>query len=233
MNGNVAGRLEADDVDLKLYVSSLRLKAPLYNTLTHLRDTNHYMLYPVVRYETRTFTLPNGETNFDKADIFEQRIPNRVFVYFLDSRAFNGTIDYSPFAFQTFSVEWIKQLINGEEYPYTSTLEVQHDNTSKDYDGYHRFLYDTGALKKGKKPMLRPEDWGQEKNCTIFCFNNVESGDADSKFMNPQNQGNHRIQARFHGAIGQAITVCVTGEFENVLKLTREGGVLYETYNGM
>ena len=81
-----------------------------------------------------------------------------------------------------------------------------------------------GALKKGKRPMLRPEDWGQVKNCTIFCFNNVESGNADSKFMNPQ---------RFHGAIGQAITVCVTGEFKNVLKLTCEGGVLYETYNGM
>ena len=63
----------------------------------------------------------------------------------------------------------------------------------------------------------------------------MESGDADadSKFMNPQNQGDHRIQPRFHGVIGQAITVCVTGEFENVLKLTREGGVLYETYNGM
>ena len=233
MNGNVAGRLEADDVDLKLYVSLLLLKAPLYNTLDHLKDTNHYMLYPVVRYETRTFTLPNGETNFEKGDIFEQRIPNRMFVYFLDSRAFNGTIDYSLFAVQTFSVEWIKQLINGEEYPYTSTLEVQHDNTSKDYDGYHRFLYDTGALKKGKKPMLRPEDWGQEKNCTIFCFNKVESGDADSKFMNTQNQGNHCIQARFHGAIGQAITVCVMSEFGNVLKLTREGGVLYKTYNGM
>ena len=130
MNGNMAGRLEADNVDLKLYVSSLRLKAPLYNTLTHLRDANHYMLYPVLRYETRTFTVPNGETNLNKANIFEQRISNRVFVYFLDSRAFNGTIDYSPFPFQTFAVEWIKQLINGEEYPYTSTLEVQHDNTS-------------------------------------------------------------------------------------------------------
>ena len=233
MNGVVAGRLQADDVDLKLYVSSLRLKAPLYNTLTELRDANHYMQYPVVRYETRTFTLANGETNFDKADIFEQRIPNRVFVYFLDSRAFNDTINFSPFAFQTFGVEWIKQLINGEEYPFTSTLEVQHDNTTKDYDGYHRFLYDTGALKKGRQPMITPDDWGQEKNCTIFCFNNVESGDADSKFMNPQNQGNLRIQARFHAAIGQATTICVTGEFENIMKLTREGGVLYESYNGM
>lgn len=231
--GGTAPRLVADDVDLKMYVSSLRLKAPLYNTLTHLRDSNHYMQYPVVRYETRTFTLPDGETNFDKADIFEQRIPNRVFVYFLDSRAFNGTIGYSPFAFRTFGVEWIKQLINGEEYPHTSTLELQHDSTSKDYDGYHRFLYDTGALKRGRKPLVRPEDWGYNKNCTIFCFNNVESGDADSRFMNPQNQGNHRIQARFNAGIGHAITICVTGEFENVMKITREGGVLYETYNGM
>lgn len=234
MNGTTnTATFSSADVDVKMYVSSLRLKAPLYNTLATLRDGNHYVQYPVVRYETRTFSLANGETNFDKADIFEQRIPNRVFVYLLDSRSFNGTKEYSPFAFRTFGLEWIKQLINGEEYPHTSTLELQHDSTVKDYIGYHRFLYDTGALKKSQRPMIRPTDWGYNKNCTIFCFNNVESGDADGRLMNPQNQGNHRIQMKFNAGIGHTITVCITGEFENILKITREGGVLYETYNGM
>ena len=122
MNGTVASRLTAADINMKLQVTSLRFKAPLYNTLETVREKGSYVQFPVVRYETRTFTMPDGETTFDKADMFEQRIPNRLWVGFQDTRSFNGTLAYDPFSFEKFGLMWIKQLINGEEYP-------EHENS--------------------------------------------------------------------------------------------------------
>ena len=59
--------------------------------------------------------------------------------------AFNGDAARYPFSSQKFNLSSIKQLVRGEEYPY-ETLELKHDDTSKDRRAYHRFLHATGSL---------------------------------------------------------------------------------------
>ena len=88
---------------------------------------------------------------FKKTDLFQGRVPDRLMVGLLDSRAYNGNLDHYPFAFQKFGVTRIRQIIRGEEYPY-EILELNQNAKKQDLWGYHRFLQASCALdKKSKK----------------------------------------------------------------------------------
>ena len=104
----------------------------------------------------------------------------------LHSNAFNEEIKRNPYAFQKFGVTQVRQSLNGEEYPYR-TLQLTGTEAYEDLLGYDRFLQAMGAYNENKISMLLPSDWGQEKSCTLFLFNNVPSGKAhDPQYRNPR-----------------------------------------------
>ena len=65
---------------------------------------------------------------------FQNRVPDRMIVALLDSRAFNGDYTRNCFCFQKFDLTSIKQIVRGEEYPY-KTLELVGNDSSKDLLG--------------------------------------------------------------------------------------------------
>ena len=90
-----------------------------------------------------------------------------------------------PFYFQKFGLTSIKQIVKGEEYP-SETLHLVRNNGSPDNLGYFRFLQASGAWCKKKGNMVELGDWGQGRNCTLFMFDNVANGCADSQRLNPK-----------------------------------------------
>ena len=51
-----------------------------------------------------TVAFPGDTTKFEKDDVFEGRIPDRMIVGLLNSRAFNSDLEYYPFTFQKFGL---------------------------------------------------------------------------------------------------------------------------------
>ena len=77
--------------------------------------------------------------------------------------------------------------------------------------------------------MIKPNEWGQGKNCTLFMWNNVPSGDADSPgHCNPKQSGKVNIDMTFRANPGVHITVLVWGEFEGSFHIDGNGSVLYK-----
>ena len=138
--------------------------------------------YPTVRGEIRTYSHANPERYFECNNPFRNQLHNRVIVALLRQDAFNGGAARYPFPYQKFNLSSIKQLVRGEEYPY-ETLELKHDDTSKDLRGYHRFLQATGSLCRHKGNMVQASDWGQGKKCTLFVFDNTANGCLDSSVL--------------------------------------------------
>ena len=60
----------------------------------------------------------------------------------------------------------IRQIIRGDEYPY-ETLKLNQNDNKKGLWGYHRFLQASCALGKRQESMLKPGDWGHNKNCML------------------------------------------------------------------
>ena len=123
----------------------------------------------------------------------------------------------------------IRTFVRGEEYPY-ETLQMVQDTGAKDRLGYFRFLQASGAWCKKKGNMVEMEDWGNGKNCTLFMFDNVASGCADSNTLNPKQTGDVQLVLEFGAAPANNITVLVYGEFENFLEIDSNGAVLYDIY---
>ena len=149
------------------------LNASVYVRLQKERQfVKQPVCYPVVGSEIRTFFFDGRSTQWEQDNVFVGRFPDRVLVGLLHSDAFNGNLQRNPYAFQKFGVTQMQQSLNGEEYP-SRTLELIGDEDYKDLLGYNRFLSAMGAYTEDKIPMLLPGDWGQDKNCILFMFNNV------------------------------------------------------------
>ena len=194
----------------------------------HLTKKN--IIYPVVRTSIRTFSIPSGNTMWEQDDVFLNKMPDRTLLAMVHTDAYNGDFTRYPFAFERFGAIWVRQTVNGEEYPY-KTLELSNESSNKDstdYLGYERFLQASGAYRERKIPMVQPGDWGEGKTTTLFLFNNVPSRYADDpSHRNPQQSGNVRYKINFASATSNNITVLVWSEYETLLEVNYEGAIRY------
>ena len=78
--------------------------------------------------------------------------------------------------------------------------------------------------------MVRAEDWGRDKGCTLFVFNNVPSEALSSSVLNPPQTGKVHLVIRFGANLGVNLTVLVYSEFENLLEIDGNCTVLYDVY---
>ena len=120
----LAGRLMEGDVKLRFHLCQLRLNETLYRNLSVQRHNGKELAtYPTMRSEIRTFSMQGNLTRFDIPNLFQNRVPDRLIVGLVDSRAFNGDVTRDPFCFQKFGLSSARQIVRGEEYPY-ETLQL-------------------------------------------------------------------------------------------------------------
>ena len=149
---NTLRQTEAD-VNVRFFLCEVKVTPSIYREImTDLKD-GKVTTYPIVRSDIRTYSHPTDNRHFECNNPFQNQVPNRLVVCMCEQAAFNGAVTKSPFCFKRFNISSIKQLINGEEYPY-ERLELQHDGDSKDQRGYQRFLRATGCLCRGKGNMI-------------------------------------------------------------------------------
>ena len=238
-SGTDGAALTTDDIRMTLNLCQIAVSPQLYRTITASRGKSPAM-YPLVASKIRTFSMPNGVKDFDQDQLFTNRVPTRVIVGLLHNDAFNGTKTRSPFCFQKFGLTVIRMTINGEEYPYKNALELVHNDGSKDNHGYRRLLENTAAYQKGEPTMVLPDMWGQiayrlqganiinpSGNTTLFAFNFTPDGLPDASSFHPPQSGNVRLQFRLNASPGHAVTVLIYAEFENVMEINDNNGVLY------
>ena len=220
--------LTTDDIKITFHLCRVALNPSLYDSLaTERAGDKKWVKYLTVGSQIRTYTFPDNTTRFEKSNIFPGKVLDRMIVGLVRSEAFNGELNFYPFSFQKFGITRIRQIIGGEETPYT-TLELNGGDDARDFSGYHRMLQAMGKTFKGGASMIKPEEWGQGKNCTLFFWNNVASGDADSPNRNQMLAGDVKLEIEFNAAVNQNLTVVVFGEFEHVLEVDNHGGIVYK-----
>ena len=209
-------RVNPEDIKLTFFLCLVSLNPAVYMSMMSMM-TKTPAKYPMIRTEMRQFPLDNGTTSKEINEPFNGKVPQRVIIGILKTTAFNGQYNEDPLAFGKFGVEYIKQIVNGEEYPY-ETLELNTANGQKDLVGYHRFLDATGCLYRNAGNMVRFKDWGHGKNCTLFAFSNVANGRHDDPVLLPKNEGFINIHIKCAGQASQK-TVIVYAEYEGIMEI--------------
>ena len=228
--GATALRLQEQDIKLKLYICQVKVNDNVYRELMSGVESGRQMVaYPTVRSEIRTYNIQNDTRHYEINNPFHNRLPNMVIVGLVESTAFNGDIEKYPYSFKSFNLSSITQLVRGESYPY-EVLDLVHNSTSTDLRGYRQFLQATGCLCKSRGNMVRAEDWGKGKKCTLFVYENVANGCLNTPILNPQLSGEIRLVLDFGANPGDNLTAIVYGEFENKLEIDSNKTVLYDVY---
>lgn len=224
--------ITADDIKVTLILKKVTLNAKVYLDLQRQRTAGKKIVhYPVVRSDIRTFSIPTGFSRWEQDDIFLGRVPDEVCLVFMHTDVYNGSWTHHTFAYERHDIQQVSQSVNGEEYPYRP-LELStttKNKGSKDSKGYERLLTSLNMMHTNKQPMILPADWGEDKNCTIFYFNNVPGGNPnDPSVRNPRQSGNVRYTVDFEAATTYNITVLVYSSQEHDLKINYQNGVQYD-----
>ena len=229
-HGAVDFRLQQDDIKVKLYPCQVRLNPSIYRELMDDMATGKKVVsYPTVRSEIRTYNIQQNERHFEINNPFQNRLPNLVVIGLVKSTAFSGMVTDYPFTFKDYNLTSIKQLVRGETYPL-ETLELIHTNNSKDMRGYRQFLQATGSLCKSRGNMVRAEDWGHGKHCTLFVYQNAANGCLNTPILNPKLAGELSLVLDFGADQGANITAIVCAEFENLMEINSNKTVQYDIY---
>ena len=216
---------------MKFHMCIVMVNPTLYKQITAARHNQRQNVkMATVRSECRVFTLSANVQDFNEDNLFQGRIPHRIAVGLLHPNALNGDYTYHPFAFQSFGMEYIKQMIRGEEYPYR-TLELNESNNEKDMAIYHRLL-EAGGFKSRVGPcMITPGMVGRGRNCTLYVFNNTAGSNVDGPHMNPKQRGNVRLAFKLGRPVNHPISVVIYAQFEAVLRADPNGAILYDIYD--
>lgn len=135
--------------NMKFFACMVKVRSDIYNEIARKRlKENKNVFIPTVRSEVRTFTVQKNDTEFQATDVFTRRVPHRVVVGLVYQSAFGGHYEFNPFSFQKNHITSIKQVIEGEEYLYT-TLELNSNDADKDMEGYNRLLMGNCCKFKG------------------------------------------------------------------------------------
>lgn len=153
------------DLFVTLWMKNVTLNASVYTKLQKERalSKTKKVRYPVVRSEIRTYSFDSNSTRWTQDNVFLNKVPMKVIIGLMHSTNYNGSLRYYPYAYEKFGVTRIRQLIDGEEYPYRA-LELTGNTKAEDLVGYDRFLTASGAYKHHRVPMLLPGDWEQGNN---------------------------------------------------------------------
>ena len=136
--------------NMKFFACMVKVRSDIYNEIARKRlKENKNVFIPTVRSEVRTFTVQKNDTEFQATDVFTRRVPHRVVVGLVYQSAFGGHYEFNPFSFQKNHITSIKQVIEGEEYLYT-TLELNSNDADKDMEGYNRLLMGNCCKFKGR-----------------------------------------------------------------------------------
>ena len=152
-----------------------------------------------------------------------------LIVALVDSRAFNGDVGRTPYAFKPFTLTSIRQVVRDERYPY-EPLEIIRTDESKDMRGYRQFLQATGRLCKSRGNMVRAVNWGHDKHCTLFVYENAANGCLNSPVLNPKLSGELRLVLDFGADQGVNVTAIVYIEFVNLLEINNVKAIQYNVY---
>ena len=108
-------------------------------------------LYPLERGDVQAYNIAQGQSSFQKNDLFLGKVPRRVVVGLVREDAYVGDKARNPFNFQLFHLKSLKLLVNREEYR-AAGMELE-DN------GHNSLFLGSGTMHRGEGLQVERREW--------------------------------------------------------------------------
>ena len=137
--------------DARLYVNRIKLtNSALVHQETILNRTP--ALLPFKRYETRTRSILAGQQNVEW-NVLQGRIAQRLFIFQLSSKAYNGSYDSNIFNFDDYNIQTMQVFVNDRSLPCNGPTTFERNS-----DRYRFHMNNMRALGMNSDLAFSPSD---------------------------------------------------------------------------
>lgn len=167
----------------------------------------------------KAFTVPPNMTSFSQDNIFLGKVPNEVIIAIVRNKAFNGSFQYNPFAFENFNVCNVNLQISGQN-------EV---SLKPNYDSNHYMeCYDSMFNEKTKVigNYISREDY--KNGCAIYML--TVKHVKDPKYVYMLRNGYVRLNIDFKQPVSDALTVIVYTNIDALVEFDDARNVYVREY---
>ena len=148
-------------------------------------------LYPLVRGDMQALNIAQGQSSFQKNDLFLGKVPRRVVVGLVRNDAYVGDKAFNPFNFHLFNLKSLKVLVNGEEHP-TPGIELE-DNGH--VNGYNSLFLGSGTMHRGQGLQVERREWSD--GYVLFTWDLTPDGSGFPAHLHPDYRGQVTIKGVF------------------------------------
>ena len=176
------------------------------------------VVYPFYRSDIKTFSIAKSEMNLTSENLFNSRIPHKLMVGIVTSKAFNGDLTKNPFNFQHFNLKQIILTVDGNSVPMEGGFKPN-------------FRAGKAELWMKEYLALNGENIGNP-----LWYNGIELKDFNSGYAiyvftvrtehELKKRGLCRLSIEFAEALTEAVTVIVYGKFPDMLQIDQYNKVI-------
>ena len=211
--------------ECKLIVRKIRLSPSIF--LAHAKALEMgNAKYPIRRAICKTFTVPRGNLDVDKKNLFLGQLPTRVVIGCMDNNSFNGAFHKNPFNFKHFNLTQLKIYLYGQQQ---SLKPIEPNFEANNYImAYSSLFSGTGKLQKDEGIDTMLIDYGN--GYALYAFD-LTPDLAGGGHFNLLRQGNVRLEWKFGVALVKTTDIIVYAEFENIIEIDKQRNIIFDYKN--
>lgn len=203
-----------------LHVRRVKLSPTVLTAHTKALE-NGTAKYPIKRIETKVFTVTRGNNVVNNNNLFQGQLPNRVFIGFVNSEAYNGLITKNPFHFDHFNINSIDLTVIGQDRPSKPFKpNFQRGRYMRSYAG---LFATSGKIFHDEGNQISRDDYGN--GYSLFGFD-LTPDLSESEYVNLIKNGNIKLEIEFSNALTATICVVALAEFDNMIEIDRNRNVI-------
>ena len=180
----------------------------------------HYPLSVIKPYH-----LADGIFNYRAEDCFSNQLPLKILVCFVDSAAYNGSLDEAAFYFNpSTEIENIEFFKSGLRVGLQRVTEVDLRNNSSNLHSAYREL--ESAVSGGRTERGLPFSLTNYRQGYFFYGVDLTTDGFDAQpHRYPVEAGSLSVHVKFRNALPRALQMLVYGTFQETLTINKSRGV--------
>lgn len=172
--------------------------------------------YPLQRVVMKAFAAPGGQLNIIEDNLFTSQIPKRLVVGLVDSTAYNGAFNASPYEFKHFDLNFLAVYNEGRQIPVKA---FQPNFGQGQYTRSYMSLFN--GLNTAWQDVgngIAPEEF--DKGYALYGFDLTPSI-QDGSQAELIRSGSLRLEMGFGTALPNAVHVIVYAQFDGLLEIDK------------
>ena len=216
LHGDKQFEYKINILEASIFVPRIRLsEAALAQQISVLH--NHGAIYPALQYDIRTRTIATQNLDWS---IFNGRLPNRLYLWFVSEKAFNN--DQQKYIFNLPCPDMNSFQVFLNDMPIPSNQAISTTETAI------RAYEDTLRALNYKNLDLGYNPGEYKEGAFVYAIDCTSDNSCGADYCSPSGEGTLRVRINFKNKDDLPLVLFAMGEFSTTMKIDKNKEISWE-----